>query len=212
MFKVHALQALALSVALHTAFGQQHIPITKEREVHVVPIRGEALTYEMSDLRLPVFSLAAYANMSDSAIVAHMAVGDSLEIAMANLAALRATDPLVREYATMLSNDHTAHLARTLARADSALVTPAPLADDPEAARMKAMLAWLDNTPAGPGWDAAFLRFQVAHHQNEIDVVNANVKNAHDGRITGHMEHTRLSLVKHRDVARSVLTTSPLVH
>ena len=71
---------------------------------------------------------------------------------------------------------------------------------------MKAMLAWLDNTPAGRGWDAAFLRFQVAHHQNEIDVVNANVSNRHDARIASHMERTRTSLVKHRDVARSLLT------
>jgi predicted outer membrane protein len=55
-----------------------------------------------------------YRSMTDANIMAHMIVGDSLEIEMARLAAERAGDPEVREFARMLVDEHSRHLATSL--------------------------------------------------------------------------------------------------
>lgn len=152
------------------------------------------------------FVLADYANMNEKNITAHMASGDSLEIQLAQLAQSRATAQSVRDYAATLQNDHTAHLARTIEMITDEHVGAQPMAADPEGARMREMLDRLRRMPAGPAWDATFLRFQAQHHQNEIDLLNANIKNAHDDDLEDHIEDSLTSLAKHRDLAKSVGT------
>jgi predicted outer membrane protein len=203
----HALPLLALVLAVTVAEGQG-IPITKDGRAGAVPrppVSG-LVVYEMEEVQLPVFSLARYANMSDSGIVAHMIADDSLEITLANLAALKAVNARVRDYAALLANDHATHRDRSVLVADSVRIAPLPSPDDQEVSRMRAMLAWLDATPAGAAWDALFLRFQVTHHQNEIDVVNANVGRARTADLANHMRQSVTSLTKHRDIARSLST------
>lgn len=150
------------------------------------------------------FTLAAYANMNEKNITAHMASGDSLEIQLAQLAQGKATAQSVRDYAATLQNDHTAHLAKTIEIITDEDVGAQAMANDPEGARMRETLAHLRSMPAGAAWDAMFLRFQAQHHQNEIDLLNANIKNAHDDDLEDHIEDSLTSLAKHRDMARSV--------
>ena len=152
------------------------------------------------------FDLAAYANMNEKNITAHMAAGDSLEIQFAQLAQSKATSQQVRDYAAMLLTDHTAHLAKTHEIITDEDVGAEPMANDPEGMRMRQTLNMLRDMAAGSGWDAAFLRFQAGHHQNEIDLLSANIKNAHDDDLEDHIEKSITSLGKHRDHARSVAT------
>lgn len=150
------------------------------------------------------FALASYANMSEKNIAAHMAAGDSLEIEQAQLAQSKATSQAVRDYASMLLSEHTAHLAGTIDQITDEKVGAEPMAVDPEGMRMREMLTEMRNMPAGAKWDAAFLRFQSQHHQNEIDLLSANIKNAHDDDFEDHIDNTLKALAKHRDMARSV--------
>jgi putative membrane protein len=152
------------------------------------------------------FDITAYANMSEKNITAHMAAGDSLEIQLAELALSKATSQQVRDFANMLLNDHRAHLAKTHEIITDEDVGAEPLAFDPEGMRMRQMLTNLRATAAGTNWDAAFLRFQAQHHQNEIDLLSANIKNAHDDDLEDHIEESITSLSKHRDTARSIAT------
>ena len=145
--------------------------------------------------------------VSDSAVVAHMATDDSLEIGIARLAAIKATEQRVRDYATILASDHEAHLASTARVIENEHIVPQASANDPGGTRLREMLAWLDTATAGTAWDAAFLRFQVAHHQGEIAALNANSMNAYGGALAEHMRRSLLALAKHRDLARSVATT-----
>lgn len=180
----------------------------KDRPVVVdMTTRQGAVTFSTYEVRLPAFAIGAYANLSDSALVAHMTAGDSLEITIANLAALRAAEQRVRDYATILSSDHEAHLTSTARVIENERIAPVALTNDPEGARLKEMLSWLDNAPAGTAWDAAFLRFHVAHHQNEIAIVNANIVNKHSADLLDHMRRSLMSHAKHRDMARSLATT-----
>jgi putative membrane protein len=150
------------------------------------------------------FALSAYANMNEKNITAHMAAGDSLEIQLAQLAATKGTAQAVRDYASTLQTDHTAHLAKTIEIITDEDVGAEPMANDPEGARLRQMLSHLRDMPAGTNWDAMFLRFQAQHHQNEIDLLSANLKNAHDDDLEEHIEASLTSLAKHRDAAKSV--------
>ena len=153
------------------------------------------------------FDITAYANMNEKNITAHMAAGDSLEIQFAELALSKATNQQVRDFANMLLNDHRAHLAKTHEIITDEDVGAEPLAFDPEGLRMRQMLNNLRSMAAGTNWDAAFLRFQAQHHQNEIDLLSANIKNAHDDDLEDHIEDSITSLAKHRDTARSIATS-----
>lgn len=214
--KLMLLGAGALFVATTPLAAQRTtgsgIPVTKDRTTYTTGTtssttmepRATALT--VTEVTLPVFDLSAHANMSEANILAHMLTVDSLEIEMARLATTKGSDARVRDFATMLLNDHSAHLATTLEVPAKEGITPVPFTNDVEAARMRGMLVWLANTPAGAPWDAAFLRFQAAHHQNELDILNLNSKNAHDDDFEAHMGKTAESLTKHRDHARSLAT------
>ena len=153
------------------------------------------------------FDITAYANMTEKNITAHMAAGDSLEIQLAELALSKGTSQQVRDFASTLLNDHRAHLAKTHEIITDEDVGAQPLAFDPEGMRMRQMLNSLRNMAAGSNWDAAFLRFQAQHHQNEIDLLSANIKNAHDDDLEDHIEESITSLSKHRDSARSIATS-----
>lgn len=203
--------AAALLVAGQAA-AQSGIPVTKDRSSATVTttspgsVAPVSSTLTVTEVTLPVFDLTAYANMSEQNILAFMFGGDSLEVEMGRLAQTKGRDQRVRDYGAMLVNDHTAHLA-TLAKIDAEEdLDPVPFPNNVEASRMRGMLVWLTNTPAGASWDAAFLRFQAAHHQNAIDIVNQNIKNAHDDDFEKVIDATLKSFANHRDRARTIAT------
>jgi putative membrane protein len=142
--------------------------------------------------------------MNEKNIAAHMAAGDSLEIRLAELALSKATSQSVRDYANMLLTGHRAHLAKVMEIITDEDVGATPLANDPEGMRMRQMLSQLQTMGAGAGWDAAFVRFQVQHHQNELDLPTPNVKNVHDDDFEDLVEKTLASLAAHRDQGKTV--------
>jgi predicted outer membrane protein len=193
------------------AAAQSGIPVTKDRPSSTVTTSPGAVapvaeTVVVTEVTLPVFNLNAYANMSEQNILAHMMAGDSLEIEIGRIATTKGSDQRVRDFGNMLVNDHSAHLA-TLQKIDAEEdLDPVPFSNDIEGARLRGMLVWLSNTPSGASWDAAFLRFQAAHHQNVIDLVNLNIKNAHDDDFEKVIDNTLTSLASHRDRARNIAT------
>jgi putative membrane protein len=200
---------VASSVAAQTRTTGSGIPVSKDRDVTVgtTPGTGTTITSGGSVTLMPAFDIAAYANMSEKNITAHMATADSLEIQLGQLAQSKGTAQSVRDFGAMLTTDHTAHLAKTQEIITDEKVGAEAPAMDPEAARLRNLLTRLTNMPAGSAWDAQFLRAQAEHHQHEIDILNANVKNAHDDDLEDHVKKSLTSLAKHRDSAKSVATT-----
>jgi predicted outer membrane protein len=197
---------LASAAAAQDRMQGSGIRVTKDGEVASVSTTPSTVvtTVRATELVIPTFDLAAYATMNEKNITAHMAAGDSLEIEIGRLAQSKGTDQRVRDYGMMLVNDHTAHLAKTHEIITDEDVGAEPMANDVEGARLRGLLAWLQANPAGSAWDATLLRFQAQHHQNEIDLLNANIKNAHDDDLEDHIEKSLVSLAKHRDAARNV--------
>jgi predicted outer membrane protein len=157
--------------------------------------------------RLTAFSLSSYPTLTLSNIAAHLLSGDSAEIRMAQLAQGKATAQAIHDYATMLANDHAAHYTSARKALDDEDVVPMPLASDVEALRMQQEMTRLSSMAAGPAWDAEFVRFQVQHHQNEIDLLSANTTSVHGHEMHELLEDTIAALTKHRDSGRSTATT-----
>lgn len=152
------------------------------------------------------FSLTSYTDMTEPNMLAHLLSGDSLEIELASLAQLKATDQRVRDYAAMLATEHRDHLQKALRMTPDEHITPVPMAVDVEGRRLQETLNSLRTMSAGAAWDAAFVRFNVQHHQNELDLLNMNAKNAHDDDFEALVGATQVALTKHRDMARTLAT------
>jgi len=177
-------------------------------QVSTVPSTTTTTVTSAGDVTInsTAFSLTSYANMTEANMLAHLLSGDSLEIELASLAQLKATDPRVRDYATMLATEHRDHLAKALRMTPDEHITPVALVYDPEGIRLQETLNSLRTLSAGPAWDEAFVRFNVQHHQNELDLLNLNAKNAHDDDFEALVGATQVALTKHRDMGRTVAT------
>jgi predicted outer membrane protein len=190
--------------------GGSGIPISKDAPAPGVKTTatsdGSVAKVTVSPAVLPTFSVASYGPLNEKYMTHIMAGGDSLEIQLGHLAHGKGTAQSVRDYGMMLAHDHTAHLAKVMeVITDEDVGTAAP-PTNVEGDRTKAMLAWLQNNPAGKEWDAAYLRFQAQHHQNVYDLLSANVKEAHDDDLEQLVKATLNSLIKHRDTAKSAAT------
>jgi putative membrane protein len=184
------------------------IKISKEAPGVSKTPSGSTVTVVGGDVRLATpFDISAYSALNEKQITMLMASGDSLEIEIGHLAHGKGTDQRVRDYGMMLANDHTAHLTKTWEIIKDEDVGIAPIPNDVEGRRLREMLTWLQNNPASATWDATLLRFQAQHHQNVIDILNQNMKNAHDDDLEDHIKKSLTSLAKHRDMAKSIATT-----
>ena len=200
-----ALLSATATAGAQTRTTGSGIPVSKDVPATSTVPSNTTMTVSGGDVSLTTsFNLAAYANMNEKNIAAHMAAGDSLEIQLAELALSKATSQSVRDYATMLANAHRQHLAAVMEIITDEDVGAEPMANDPEGMRMRQMLSQLRTMPAGAAWDRAFVNFQVQHHQNEIDLVTPNIKNVHDDDFEDLVEKTLASLASHRDQGKTI--------
>jgi putative membrane protein len=109
--------------------------------------RGRIMGLQASDI----------AGMNNQNIVAHLATGDSLEIALSQLGVGRAQNQSVRDFAQRMVTEHTAHmqLGRQLAAQNG--ITPLPAPGDTIDVRMASrMMERLTNGMAGmPGMSSS---------------------------------------------------------
>jgi putative membrane protein len=213
MKHTHSAVLFGAALLMASAAGAQErragsdIKISKDPAVTKTPSTS-TVTVVGGEVRLATpFDISAYAALNEKQITMLMASGDSLEIQIGHLAHGKGTDQRVRDYGMMLANDHTAHLTKTWEIITDEDVGIEPIPNDVEGRRLREVLSWLQNNPAGPTWDATLLRFQAQHHQNVIDILNRNVKNAHDDDLEDHVKKSLTSLAKHRDMAKSIATT-----
>ena len=145
-----------------------------------------------------------YRSMTDANIMAHMIVGDSLEIEMARLAAERATDPEVREYARMLVDEHSRHLATSLEMARDEDIGSVPADGDRHAVTMRRMISQLRTMGTSAAFDRAFVRYQIRHHDHDIQGLRAMRPAARDDDLEQHIDETLPVLERHLSRAREL--------
>jgi putative membrane protein len=145
-----------------------------------------------------------YRTMTDANIMAHMIVGDSLEIEMARLAAERAGDPEVREFARMLVDEHTRHLATSLQMSRDEDIGSMPADGDRHAVTLRRFLSNLRSMNPSPAFDRAFLRFQIRHHDHEVNALNAMRPAARDNDLKQHIDETLPVIERHLNRSREL--------
>ncbi|HYD51223.1 MAG TPA: DUF4142 domain-containing protein [Gemmatimonadaceae bacterium] len=109
------------------------------------------------------------ARMSQQHIVAHLALGDSLEIALSRLGE-RAQSAPVREFAQRMVTEHAAHLQMGMQLAQQAGITPvmAPM-DTMELQMASRMMTRLGTAPQGQGFDRQFMGAEVMMHRHMLN-------------------------------------------
>jgi putative membrane protein len=145
-----------------------------------------------------------YRSMTDANIMAHMIVGDSLEIELARLGAERAGDPEVREFARMLVDEHTRHLATSLEMSRDEDIGSMPADGDRHAVTLRRYLSNLRAMGSSPAFDRAFLRFQIRHHDHEVNALNTMRPAARDNDLRQHIDETLPVIERHLNRAREL--------
>jgi putative membrane protein len=145
-----------------------------------------------------------YRHMSDANIMAHMLAGDSLEIEMARLAAERAGDPEVREYARMLVDEHTRHLTTSLETARAPDIGAVPAPGDRHAVALRRQLSQLRAMDSSPAFDRTFLRYQIRNHDHDLNGLRAMRPAARDDDLQQLIDETLPVLERHLTRAREL--------
>jgi putative membrane protein len=107
--------------------------------------------------------------LNNANIVAHLATGDSLEIALSQLGVDRAQNTAVRGFAQRMVTEHSAHLQMGRQMASQAGITPLPSpADTADVAMASRIVNRLSSTTAGPEFDRRLMRAEVTMHQHML--------------------------------------------
>jgi putative membrane protein len=120
---------------------------------------GTGIGFQASDVRA----------LTDANIVAHLAAGDSLEVALSQAGAARAQNQAVRDFAQRMVTEHTAHMQMGMQMAMQGGITPAPSpADTADAMMATRMMSRLSNAPAGADYDRRLMQAEVMMHQHML--------------------------------------------
>jgi predicted outer membrane protein len=137
-------------------------------------------------------------------LVDHMIVVDSVELEMAQLAASRTQNTTVRDFATMLVNDHRGHLdALRKVAAEDDVGRQASASDTAGTAAIR-VLASLRSMPADSAFDRTFVREQIRLHGQEIIALKMLGGAAKDDDVKDEVKRTLPVLERHLSRARQV--------
>jgi len=161
------------------------------------------------NITFTLFDSNVYASMTEPNIAAHMATTDSLQSALAQLGQSKLTDPNARAYAAQLNTDYVANHEELYEIIVDEKVGAAPFTPDPEVQRLQQAINKFNAMPAGVGFDAAYLRFQIDHAQNEAAALTAARHNAHDDDFEKFIDEWRERLARHRNQAVTLASNLP---
>lgn len=148
----------------------------------------------------------ALKKLSQKNVVDQLIVRDSLEIAIAELAASRSQNAAVKELATALATDAKARLENLRKLAEKADVGREAAAPDNTVANLSAIVAKLQAIPAdnAADFDRAFVEAQIALHENEVASYTAIAPAATDTDLKADIEGGAPQAQKHLDAAKAV--------
>lgn len=163
------------------------LPMAKgTSQVKVTTSNGEVTTYTQKNL------------------VDHLIIGDSIEIEMAKLAAMRTQNTAVKELANMLVTDHEGHLEALRKIAAEHDVGRQALASDTAGAAAIRALTNLQSMAADSGFDHEFVRQQIEHHKQELIAIKMFGGAAKDDDLKDDLKRATPLLERHLARARAV--------
>jgi|SwirhisoilCB2_FD_contig_41_1244883_length_735_multi_4_in_0_out_0_1 putative membrane protein len=144
------------------------------------------------------------ASLTEVGAVGIFAMADSTEINEGNLAASKASNEDVKEYAKMLVNDHTHHLG-TLATVLPQGGQTTWQQDAAATARAASVMQRLQSL-SGADFDRAFLHHEIREHDQIIAIGNQILQNTQSQAVKTMVTNTLATLKEHRDKAQQLLS------
>jgi putative membrane protein len=141
---------------------------------------------------------------SDGEIVAFLIAANEHEVAAANDAIQKKSDPKVGDFAQMMIKDHSQNLDETRKLSDSQNIQPT---DTPAITKMKAegqaemtKLSQLQ----GANFDKAYMAAMVKGHTDVLNHIDRYLKTATNPQLQSHLKATRDTVANHLAEAKKV--------
>lgn len=144
------------------------------------------------------------ATFTQKHLVNHMIVGDSIEVAMAQIAASRTQNAAVKEFANQLIADQTAHIAQLNKLAAKGDIGREANASDTTGAHLAGELATLTSMAPDAAFDRAFVQDQIDLHQSAIDALKTLSPAATNADVRSDVSATLPVVEKHLAAAQQL--------
>ena len=138
-------------------------------------------------------------NTADALFAREASLGGMAEVDAARLAARKARNPAVKDFANMMVTDH-AKANDQLSAAVSANALRTSMTPDKD---HKVMLDQLEKT-SGEAFDVLYIRGQVAEHQKAAQLYEWVIDNGEDPRLTRYAMDTLPVVMRHLELAKGI--------
>lgn len=155
----------------------------------------------------PEAGAADVGSWSAANVLAHIAVGDSLEVEIARLAESQAQNDDVKAVAETIIRDHSANRDEALQLAQQEQLTLAPPPADTSAQHATNVMEQLQGLQ-GEAFDRAFVQRQIEHHQTEVRNLTSMQATATDPEVRDFIERTLNAVQEHLDQLQQIPMTA----
>jgi putative membrane protein len=147
---------------------------------------------------------SAPAELSDANIVALLDHANAADSTAGALAATKATNPEVKQFAKLMMSEHHTLRKQGADLAKQLKVTPEPPANDPVTPLAKQETQALQSAPKGAEFDKTYIDQEVAAHQAVLDLANQAHDQADNAQLKALIEKAKPVIEKHLDQAKQL--------
>ncbi len=188
--------ALALALALGACNNH------RDRDVASNPPAGAETATVPADTAASTPS--APADLSDANIVALLDHANAADSTAGALAATKATNPEVKQFAKLMMSEHHALRKQGADLAKQLKVIPEPPANDPVTPLAQQETQALQSAPKGAEFDKTYIDQEVAAHQAVLDLANQAHDQADNAQLKALIEKAKPVIEKHLDQAKQL--------
>ena len=190
--------ALVLAVALGACNSH------RDRDVATnTPAAAETGTVS-ADTAGTTSAVAPSSDLSDANIVALLDHANAADSTAGALAATKATNPQVKQFAKLMMSEHHALRKQGADLAKKLNLTPEPPANDPVTPLAQQETQALQSAPKGAEFDKTYIDQEVGAHQAVLDLAGKAHDEADNAELKALIEKAKPVIEKHLDMAKKL--------
>jgi putative membrane protein len=194
--------ALALALALGACNNHRDRDVTSNAPSGSETGTMSADTAASATSATPTAS--APAELSDANIVALLDHANAADSTAGALAATKATNPAVKQFAKLMMSEHHALRKQGADLAKQLKVTPEPPANDPVTPLAEQETQALKSAAKGAEFDKTYIDQEVAAHQAVLDLANQAHEQADNAQLKALIEKAKPVIEKHLAQAKEL--------
>jgi putative membrane protein len=147
---------------------------------------------------------AAAPKLSDPNIVALLDEANKADSSAGALAAKKATNPAVKDFAKLMMSEHHALRQAGQQLAKQLKVTPEAPANDPVKPLAESETTALQNAPKGAQFDSVYIDQEIAAHKAVLDLANQAHDQAQNEQLKALIEKAKPVIQRHLEQAQKI--------